>query len=264
MIKEFESKQTKLRAIKVIFLPITRKYQHVIDFLKPELEFRWISLMFLLTFYLFRVFYLRKFYLVTYILGIFLLQTLVLFITPTRLVRKEANKSPLLPKVNNIDTKPFIGKLSEFQLFIRFFQAVLISLICTFIPFLDFDVSWVVLFSFFLLLVVITLRQEIKKMVKYNYFPFNFKKKNYQRKYDPKNLQNSPNYNINGFQEKQQITQNLNNQLKYRSSPKRKTTEPPSPNNNTWYQIQERLKQKDEGSQNNSFQFVNNNEKKLI
>lgn len=56
-------------------------------------------------------------------------------------------------------------------------RAFLIGLTATLFPFLDIPVFWPILLIYWLLLVGITMRRQIKHMIKYKYLPFDIGKK---------------------------------------------------------------------------------------
>lgn len=55
-------------------------------------------------------------------------------------------------------------------------RAFLIGLTATLFPFLDIPVFWPILLMYWLVLVGITMRRQIKHMIKYKYLPFDFGK----------------------------------------------------------------------------------------
>jgi hypothetical protein len=52
-------------------------------------------------------------------------------------------------------------------------------MICTFIPFLDIPVFWPILLMYFVILTAVTMKRQIRHMIKYKYIPFDFGKKSY-------------------------------------------------------------------------------------
>ncbi|KAA3673752.1 uncharacterized protein DEA37_0006475 [Paragonimus westermani] len=55
-------------------------------------------------------------------------------------------------------------------------RAILISIVCTFFPFLDIPVFWPILVLYFLMLFTLMMKRQIKHMIKYRYMPFTYGK----------------------------------------------------------------------------------------
>lgn len=51
-------------------------------------------------------------------------------------------------------------------------KAVLISIVCTFFSVFDVPVFWPILVVYFFILFTITMKRQIKHMIKYRYLPF--------------------------------------------------------------------------------------------
>mmetsp|Transcript_5454 Transcript_5454/g.10698 ORF Transcript_5454/g.10698 Transcript_5454/m.10698 type:complete len:80 (-) Transcript_5454:317-556(-) len=58
-------------------------------------------------------------------------------------------------------------------------KAVFVAFCCTFIPLFNVPVFWPILLMYFFVLFVLTMKRQIKHMVKHKYLPFSFGKKNY-------------------------------------------------------------------------------------
>uniref|UniRef100_A0A5K3FB06 Protein RER1 n=1 Tax=Mesocestoides corti TaxID=53468 RepID=A0A5K3FB06_MESCO len=55
-------------------------------------------------------------------------------------------------------------------------RAIIISLVCTFIPFLDVPVFWPILVVYFLVLFTVMMKRQIKHMITHRYVPFSYGK----------------------------------------------------------------------------------------
>ncbi|PWN18695.1 retrieval of early ER protein Rer1 [Microstroma glucosiphilum] len=76
--------------------------------------------------------------------------------------------------------RPFIRRLPEFKFWLSATQAIVISLLCTMTRLCDVPVYWPILLVYFFILFGITMKRQIKHMVKYRYVPFDLGKKVYK------------------------------------------------------------------------------------
>jgi hypothetical protein len=135
--------------------------------------------------YALRVYLLSGFYIVTYGLGIFLLNLFIGFLSP---LEEDAlgggsgdggSDGPVLP-LNDLDEfKPFIRRLPEFKFWLACSKAQLIALVLTCFSLFDVPVFWPILLVYFIVLFVLTMKRQIKHMLKHKYLPFSFGKKKY-------------------------------------------------------------------------------------
>jgi len=172
------------------FLPrfyrsLSLQLQLLLDRSTPHTTARWIGLLILFIIYGVRVYFLQGFYIVTYGLGIFLLNLLIGFLSPLDedLLNSmgDEGEGPLLP-VNEQDSefKPFMRRLPEFKFWYACTKAVLVATLMTFFSFFDVPVFWPILLIYFIILFVLTMKRQIKHMVKHKYLPFNLGKKRYR------------------------------------------------------------------------------------
>ncbi|EAA21194.1 hypothetical protein YYC_03521 [Plasmodium yoelii 17X] len=175
-------------------------HNYYIDKTTLYLKTRWFSLLGLFIIYVLRVYYVTGFYVVSYALSIFLLNLFLRFLTPHNIEEiyeqyENENNGLLLPmkqvneqkRDNNPDDKkefrPFLRKLNEFKFWLYSTRAILLSIVCTFFPFLDIPVFWPLLLFYFICLFLATMKEQIKNMIRFKYLPFNtcniliFKKK---------------------------------------------------------------------------------------
>eukprot|EP00434_Breviolum_minutum_P041122 symbB.v1.2.036577.t1/scaffold5196.1/size29908/6 len=84
-----------------------------------------------------------------------------------------------LPVKESTEYRPFTRKLPEFKFWWSGARATAIALGMTFIPFFDLPVYWPILLAYFILLLVLTMKDRVKHMIKHKYVPFNFGKQTY-------------------------------------------------------------------------------------
>eukprot|EP01135_Chromosphaera_perkinsii_P003474 Nk52_evm12s244 gene=Nk52_evmTU12s244 len=171
---------------------IQQKYQKLLDDSVPHLTARWIVCGVLLLTYFIRTIYLQGWYIVTYALGIYLLNLFIAFLTPrfdpaTEMggdSGDEEDDGLSLPTKRNEEFRPFIRRLPEFKFWHRSVNAILFSWVCTFFEFTNVPVFWPILVMYFLLLFFLTMKRQIKHMIKHKYVPWEFGKKKYAGKSD--------------------------------------------------------------------------------
>ncbi|CBZ51236.1 hypothetical protein NCLIV_043030 [Neospora caninum Liverpool] len=137
---------------------------------------RWLVFFALLALYVLRVYLLAGFFVVTYGLGIYLLNLLIGFISPQ--IDPETDEF-VLPVRETEEYRPFQRQLPEFKCWQAGSRAVVISIALTFFPVFDLPVFWPILLIYFILLFVLTMKQQIKRMIKYKYLPFSWGKQTY-------------------------------------------------------------------------------------
>lgn len=137
----------------------------------------------------------QGFYVIAYALGIFLLNVLLLFLSPrldpsylpedvlspdiNAFSESYLDAPPLLPVRGDDEFRPFVRKLPEFGAWMSAMRAVLVALFCSLFPALDVPVFWPILVMYFLILFVVTMRRQIAHMVKYKYVPFDMGKRRF-------------------------------------------------------------------------------------
>lgn len=166
-----------------LFRSLSQQLQLVLDKSTPHVAPRWLFLAVLFFLYALRVYTLQGFYIVTYGLGIFLLNLLIGFLSPLdddQLSGGEGD-GPLLP-LNDADGefKPFMRRLPEFKFWWSCVKAVTLALCLTLFSLFDVPVFWPILLIYFCILFVLTMKRQIKHMMKHRYLPFNLGKKKYK------------------------------------------------------------------------------------
>jgi len=146
------------------------------DSLSPLLYPRWIFTSFLLLAYIYRIFKIKSHAVISYCVGIYLLHSFILFVTP-----KDENIPDPFENVEdddynprNIDNdfKPYVRKLPEFQFWKFCTQAISISYFLTLFSFTIIPVFPLVLIIYFIFIVLMTIYKLHMHSKKYKYSIF--------------------------------------------------------------------------------------------
>jgi hypothetical protein len=84
-----------------------------------------------------------------------------------------------LPTKETDEFRPFARRLPEFKFWYSSLRAIWISFAMTFFEVFDVPVFWPILLLYFIVLFVITMKRQIKHMIKYRYVPFSWGKARY-------------------------------------------------------------------------------------
>ncbi|GFR39946.1 hypothetical protein Agub_g23 [Astrephomene gubernaculifera] len=153
---------------------LSQRLQHFLDRTSPHTTARWICLVVALFCYVARVSYLRGFYIVSYGLGIYNLNLLLGFITPQ--IDPEL-EGPELPTKADEEFRPFVRRLPEFKFWYASLKSILLGTAMTFFRFFDVPVFWPILLLYWFVLFFVTMKRQIRHMIKHRYVPFTFGKK---------------------------------------------------------------------------------------
>ncbi|VDK35761.1 unnamed protein product [Taenia asiatica] len=158
--------------------PIRLKYQSVIDKLNPYTKARWCITSAFFALYVFRIYFIQGFHIISYALAIYILSLFIHSISPQ--VDPEfadlLDETPTLPRTEADEFRPFIPRLLEAKFWYYATRAIIISLLCTFFPFLDIPVFWPILVVYFILLFTVMMKRQIKHMITHRYVPFSYGK----------------------------------------------------------------------------------------
>ncbi|KAI8820486.1 RER1-like protein [Fimicolochytrium jonesii] len=177
---------------------LQKRFQQLLDTTAPYTIPRWTFTGVSLVLYCLRVFIAQGWYIVTYALGIYLLNLFLAFLTPKFDPASDdlldnssgspgADEGPsLLPTKGNDEFRPFIRRLPEMKFWVSATRAIWISLFCAFFRAFDVPVFWPILLMYFIILFTITMRRQIRHMIKHKYVPWNLGKKRYGGKSDSK------------------------------------------------------------------------------
>jgi len=179
--------------ISTFFKRIGQTYQVWLDRWTPHTVSRWVFTVVLLALFMLRIVLEKGWYIVTYALAIYHLNLLLAFLTPKidpAMAEYEAaadaeEEDMALPTKQNDEFRPFIRRLPEFKFWYSATKATVIAFCCTFIKALDIPVFWPILVMYFITLFCITMKRQIKHMIRYRYIPFTFGKPKFQGKEPP-------------------------------------------------------------------------------
>ncbi|GLG96946.1 Protein RER1 [Gryllus bimaculatus] len=171
---------------------IFQRYQKILDDVTPYSAVRWVFAAFLELLFLGRVFLLQGWYIVTYALGIYHLNLFIAFLSPKIDPALDYDdEGPELPTRANEEFRPFIRRLPEFKFWYSVTKSTVIAMICTFFDCFNIPVFWPILVMYFITLFLITMKRQIKHMIKYRYLPFTHGKPKYQGHEDTGKVINS-------------------------------------------------------------------------
>ncbi|CAJ0915549.1 unnamed protein product [Ranitomeya imitator] len=92
------------------------------------------------------------------------------------------DEGPSLPTKQNEEFRPFIRRLPEFKFWHSATKGVVVAMVCTFFEAFNVPVFWPILVMYFIMLFCITMKRQIKHMIKYRYIPFTHGKRKYKGK----------------------------------------------------------------------------------
>jgi len=183
-----DSAPAQPNAVYRVVKTISNRYQQLLDKATPHLIARWVFTVFMIVSYVLRVYMLQGWYIVTYALGIYQLNLFIAFLTPkidpSGLDDSDADDGPSLPTKNTEEFKPFMRRLPEFKFWYSFTKAIVIAMFCTCFDALNIPVFWPILVMYFIILFTLTMKRQIKHMIKHRYLPFSYGKTKYKGKED--------------------------------------------------------------------------------
>ena len=159
------------------FTKITTIYNAINDRLSLYRKTRWYIIILLSICYIIRLLITKGYQALTYCIGIHFLNSFIGFISPQ--IDPEDTGESYLPTTKGEEFVPFQRKVKEFQLWESMLYTLLIANLMTFFSVFDIPVFWPLLLFYFILVFVLTMRQQIKQMMKYNYLPWDVVKKEY-------------------------------------------------------------------------------------
>jgi len=183
--EEFHSSNPSV--ISKFFTSLSQRYQSLLDAWTPHLFGRWIFTLIVFFLFMARVIYYQGWYIITYALGIYYLNMLIAFLTPKidpAIYDDFDDEGPSLPTNANEEFRPFIRRLPEFKFWYTSTKATVIALFCTFFEAFNIPVFWPILLLYFITLFCITMKRQIKHMIKYRYLPWTYGKTKYRGKED--------------------------------------------------------------------------------
>ncbi|KAJ8878258.1 hypothetical protein PR048_018835 [Dryococelus australis] len=176
---------SRSNAIVLAWKRLQQIYQKKLDDVTPYAVARWVFAVLLTIGFLARIFILQGWYIVTYALGIYHLNLFIAFLTPKIDPALDfEDDGPALPTRSNEEFRPFIRRLPEFKFWYSVTKSTVIAVICTFFECFNIPVFWPILVMYFFTLLCITLKRQIKHMIKYRYLPFTHGKPKYKGSQD--------------------------------------------------------------------------------
>jgi len=182
----------KANAAQMFFLNLGRRFRTILDQTVPFAVPRWAAtVVFYLIFWL-RIFSIKGWYIICYALAIYHLNLFIAFLTPNidpglsgRGLDDEED-GPLLPKKANEagEFKPFVRRLPEFKFWYSGIKGIVIAFFTTFFEAFNVPVFWPILVMYFFILFFVTMKRQIRHMIKYKYIPFTTGKTKYAGKED--------------------------------------------------------------------------------
>ncbi|KAG9509595.1 Protein RER1, partial [Fragariocoptes setiger] len=165
---------------------LNQRYQLLLDLWTPHVASRWCFSVFILLLFMVRVVVSQGWYIVCYGLSIYYLNLFIGFLSPKIDPAFQADdfddddqSGPMLPTSANEEFRPFIRRLPEFKFWLQATRATLFSLFLSMFRVFDLPVFWPILLLYFILLFMMTMRQQIKHMWKYRYVPWSRGKQRY-------------------------------------------------------------------------------------
>jgi len=174
--------------IEQIRAQIGRRLQTYLDRTVPFVLPRWMFSATLYLIYWVRVWMLQGFHIITYALHIYYLNLFIAFLTPKvepmTYDDEDDEDAGSLPTSNTSEFKPFIRRLPEFKFWWWATRATIVAFTCTFFELFNVPVFWPILVMYFIMLFVITMKRQLKHMIKHKYVPWTAGKKKFQGKDD--------------------------------------------------------------------------------
>jgi len=161
---------------------IGTRYQYYLDKAVPYTISRWIVSFIVVALFVLRVVLLQGWYIVCYALFIYYLNLFLAFLTPKidPAYVLDDDDGTSLPTSANDEFKPFMRRLPEYKFWYSMTKASLFAVALTFFDVFNIPVFWPILVMYFLTLFCITMKRQIKHMIRYRYLPFSWGKPTYK------------------------------------------------------------------------------------
>jgi len=181
----------KPNMVVTFFRRLGQTYQLMLDRWTPYTTSRWIATVVLVCCFIARIIIAQGWYIVTYALAIYHLNLLLAFLTPkidpaAMELDPDEDGEPGLPTSQNEEFRPFIRRLPEYKFWYSATKATLIAFVCTFFQLFNIPVFWPILVMYFITLFCITMKRQIKHMIRFRYIPFTWGKPKFQAREETK------------------------------------------------------------------------------
>uniref|UniRef100_A0A7S3K339 Protein RER1 n=1 Tax=Aureoumbra lagunensis TaxID=44058 RepID=A0A7S3K339_9STRA len=169
--------EERVSGIEKFLVKIQRQFQRILDISTVYVITRWLIFFVCILIYVIRTASINGWYIVTYGLGIFLLNNFIGFLSPQM---DPENEGPVLPtSSDDAEFRPFSRRVPEFKFWYSSTKGVLIAFVMTFFSFFDIPVFWPILLLYWIALVFLTMKRQIKHMIKHKYVPWSYGKAKY-------------------------------------------------------------------------------------
>uniref|UniRef100_A0A2I3SIB4 Protein RER1 n=2 Tax=Pan TaxID=9596 RepID=A0A2I3SIB4_PANTR len=170
-----ESVHGKPSVVYRFFTRLGQIYQSWLDKSTPYTAVRWVVTLGLSFVYMIRVYLLQGWYIVTYALGIYHLNLFIAFLSPK-----------VDPSLMEDSGRVLQGwrRPAGARCWHAATKGILVAMVCTFFDAFNVPVFWPILVMYFIMLFCITMKRQIKHMIKYRYIPFTHGKRRYRGKED--------------------------------------------------------------------------------
>eukprot|EP01134_Creolimax_fragrantissima_P007652 CFRG7652T1 len=167
--------------VELLALKIRQRYQVLLDWSTPQHTARWAIFALLVVLFFARVFIAAGWYIIAYAFAIYVLNLFIAFLSPRfePQADEDGDDGLALPTKADEEFKPFVRRLPEFKFWLSAMKGIASALFCSMFRMFDVPVFWPILVMYFLILFTITMKRQIKHMVKHKYLPWNVGKKKY-------------------------------------------------------------------------------------
>jgi len=185
-MNENNQKESALETLRHKYVYAWRIYRTYVDKTIIYPKERWVFTLLMIFLYAYRLYITQGYFVITYLLGLYLLDLFLGFISPQDEAEDgdfdvEEDQS-ILPSRDTDEYKPFRRKVKEFDLWLSFTKVLLICILLTFIQKLDIPIFWPLLLFYFIMITFLTIKNRIMHMIKHKYIPLDLGKKIYNGK----------------------------------------------------------------------------------
>merc|ERR1712048_1300892 len=171
---------------------LSRRYQTFLDSATQFTVPRWSATLVFYAIFWIRILAIQGWYIICYALAIYHLNLFIAFLTPnidpglSGRGLDDDSDGPLLPTKGKEagEFKPFVRRLPEFKFWYSGIKGIVIAFGTTFFEAFNVPVFWPILVMYFFILFFVTMKRQIRHMIKYKYMPFTTGKTKYQGKED--------------------------------------------------------------------------------
>lgn len=167
---------------------VKQKYRKLMDDVVPYLVPRWLFVVGVIFYFTYRITTLQGWFISAYALAIFHLNLFIAFLSPKidpsfeMAESLEDEEGPSLPTNTTEEFRPFIRRLPEFKFWEQTVWSTVVAVFTTFFDCFNVPVFWPILVMYFFILFFLTMKRQIRHMVKYRYLPFTHGKTKYKGK----------------------------------------------------------------------------------